>query len=162
MLELYKLYYDSKHLVVRNRKLNKNFSIFDQFIIIFNFLNPRLYPVIFYRLSAFFYHLRLVPIAKLFSLFNLIFFGIEISLKTTIGPGFIIAHSSGTVIGANKIGSNFIIFHQVTIGAKSFDGAGEESRPSIEDNVTIYTGAKIFGGVRIKAKTIIKSNEVIY
>lgn len=54
-----------------------------------------------------------------------------------------IMHGFSTVINAQSIGKNFICSQQVTIGW------GKGGEPIIGDNVTIYAGAIIVGGVRI-------------
>lgn len=60
-----------------------------------------------------------------------------------VGEGMRIMHGFSTVINAQSIGKNFICSQQVTIGW------GKGGEPIIGDNVTIYAGAIIVGGVRI-------------
>ena len=72
--------------------------------------------------------------------------GIQISHKAEIGPGFYIGHFGNIVISKRaKIGKNVNISHEVTIGVS---GQGKKNGcPIIEDNVYIAPGAKIFGKV---------------
>ena len=64
-----------------------------------------------------------------------------------IGAGMSIWHGEATVIYAKEIGENFAVYQQVTIGrGKTING---NDRPIIGDNVTVYAGAIIVGGVRI-------------
>jgi serine O-acetyltransferase len=80
--------------------------------------------------------------------------GIEIHPGARIGKRFFIDHGTGVVIGETAvIGDNVKLYQGVTLGALSFalDEAGEIVReikrhPTIEDDVTIYAGAKILGG----------------
>ena len=51
---------------------------------------------------------RLVP--NLLTYFNLVLFGLEITPRCEVGPGLFFAHTSGSVIGASRIGSNVTIF----------------------------------------------------
>ena len=73
-----------------------------------------------------------------------------------------IPHPLGVVIGASSIGSNCIVFQGVTIGAKEIDFIGNKKlRPEIGDNVTIGSGAKILGSIKIADKTVIGANAVV-
>ncbi len=77
--------------------------------------------------------------------------GIDIHPGARIGSHFFIDHGTGTVIGETcVIGNRVKIFHGVTLGATSTSGGqalrGKKRHPSIEDNVTIYSGAVILGG----------------
>lgn len=64
-----------------------------------------------------------------------------------IGGGFVIQHGYSTVIFSRAIGENCTILHNVTIGrGRMINGT---DIPEIGDNVNIYTGATIIGGIRI-------------
>jgi serine O-acetyltransferase len=83
--------------------------------------------------------------------------GIEIFYTAKIGRGLKINHGIGTVIGARSvIGENLLIHQNVTIGDKN------EMRPTIGNNVTIYAGAKILGGIKIHDNVVIGANCVCY
>jgi serine O-acetyltransferase len=125
-------------------------------------LNPRFTPVFLTRLAHHLSSSGLNPLAKIISLLNFIIFGIEIGLRCEIGEGLYLPHTVGTVIGANKIGRNVIIFQGVTIGAKELDlGYHPERRPSVGNNVTIGSGAKILGGIEIGNNVTIGANAVV-
>jgi serine O-acetyltransferase len=126
---------------------------------IFNF---RFAPVLIYRITIFFSHYRLGFVAKIFSLLNIIFFGIEISTKLKIGSGLFFPHTVGTVLGAKTIGINCTIYQGVTLGAKNIDLIyNPENRPSIGDNVLIAAGAKVLGGITIGNNVTIAANAVV-
>jgi len=75
-------------------------------------------------------------------------FANDISPYAHIGPGFFLPHFVGVTIGANaKIGSGVSIYNDVTLGSKRHDG--DSAMPALGDNVIIYTGAKVFGGITI-------------
>jgi len=85
--------------------------------------------------------------------------GIDIHPGATIGSSFFIDHGTGIVIGETTIiGNNVKIYQGVTLGALSVskDKARLQRHPSIEDNVTIYSGATILGG-----ETVIGHDSVI-
>lgn len=90
--------------------------------------------------------------------------GIDIHPGARIGDRFFIDHGTGVVIGeTTQIGDDVKIYQGVTLGALSIQRhrtPGQSSRdkrhPTIGDNVTIYSGAKILGG-----NTVIGSGSVI-
>jgi serine O-acetyltransferase len=124
--------------------------------------NPRFTPVFLWRISHHLYLLHLKPIAKLVSFLNFVIFGIEIGLRCEIGEGLYLPHTVGTVLGAEKIGRNVVIFQGVTLGAKELDlGYRGDKRPSLGDNVTIGSGAKILGGIQIGNNVTIGANAVV-
>src|SRR5260370_23636955 len=66
--------------------------------------------------------LRGTPILpKLFTYLNIVLFGIEIAPQCEVGSGLFLPHTTGTVIGAVRIGRNVTIFQGVTLGAKTLD-----------------------------------------
>ncbi len=75
--------------------------------------------------------------------------------KNLIGGGLYIYHGVAIVISAKKIGKNCTIYQQTTIGYN------HEDNPIIGNNVTIFPGAKIFGGIIIEDNSIIGANCVI-
>jgi serine O-acetyltransferase len=64
-----------------------------------------------------------------------------------IGGGMTVYHGNSTIVFAKEIGENFSVYQQVTIGrGKTING---NDIPVIGDNVNVYAGAIIVGGVRI-------------
>jgi len=92
--------------------------------------------------------------------------GIDIHPGATIGDKLFIDHGTGVVIGETcVIGDRVRIYQGVTLGAKSFpldeDGnpiKGIDRHPTIEDDVTIYSGATILGRITIGAGSTIGGN----
>jgi serine O-acetyltransferase len=80
--------------------------------------------------------------------------GIDIHPGAQIGRSFFIDHGTGVVIGETCIiGNNVKLYQGVTLGALSLprDDSGalirhRKRHPTLEDNVTIYSGATILGG----------------
>ena len=125
-------------------------------------LSPRFVPVLLFRLAHCFYRLKLGPVAKAVSLLNFFLFGIEIAVRCPIGKGLFLPHTQGTVIGAWQIGENATIFQGVTLGAREVDFSYQESsRPTVGDNVTIGSGAKVLGGLHIGDGARIGANSVV-
>ncbi len=90
--------------------------------------------------------------------------GIDIHPGAKIGKAFFIDHGTGVVIGeTTDIGDNVKMYQGATLGALSFpkDASGkiirdQKRHPTLEDNVTIYSGATILGG-----KTVVGKGSVI-
>lgn len=125
-------------------------------------LHPRFLPIVLYRCSRAALLLGIPALSHLLSYLNQIIFGIEISPKCAIGPGIFFPHTSGTVIGASKIGSNVVIFQGVTLGAKEMDmGFDETLRPQIGNNVVLGAGAKVLGGICLGDNVRVGANSVL-
>lgn len=125
-------------------------------------LSPRFVPVLLCRLAYCFFRLKLGMLAKLVSLLNFFFFGIEIAVRCPIGKGLFLPHTQGTVIGAWCIGENATIFQGVTLGAREVDFSYQQSsRPTVGDGVTIGSGAKVLGGVVLGGGARVGANAVV-
>jgi serine O-acetyltransferase len=124
--------------------------------------SPRVMPVALYRYSHALHASGLRAIAKLPAWINFALFGIEIPPRLAIGPGLVLAHTQGTVLGAWRIGADALIFQQVTLGAKALDMQYLEAlRPVIGDGVTIGAGARVLGGVKVGDRATIGANAVV-
>lgn len=87
--------------------------------------------------------------------------GVDINPGAKIGEYFFIDHGTGIVIGETAvIGNGVKIYQGVTLGALSprygQSLSGVKRHPTVEDNVTIYSGASILGG-----ETVIGEGAVI-
>src|SRR5215208_1076612 len=80
--------------------------------------------------------------------------GIEIHPCADIGDGLFIDHGMGVVIGETaEIGENVTIYQGVTLGGTGF--ATGKRHPTVEDNVTIGSGAKLLGPITIGANAVV-------
>ncbi len=104
-----------------------------------------------------------IPILpKVFTYLNIILFGLEVTPHCDIGPGLFFPHTSGTVVGASKLGRNVTIFQGVTLGAKELDMAFDSSlRPTVGDYVTLGAGCKILGGIHLGDHVTVGANSVV-
>ncbi len=83
--------------------------------------------------------------------------GIDIHPGAEIDEYFFIDHGTGVVIGeTTKIGKYVKIYQMVTLGAlsprKGQILSGVKRHPTVEDNVTIYSGSSILGGETVIGK----------
>ncbi len=128
----------------------------------FSSLSPRFAPVTLMRAAQMLHRHGWGRCAKTCSLINFILFGLEVSPRLDIGPGFVITHTQGTVLGAARIGANVTIYQQVTLGAKKADfGYDLSKRPIVEDNVIIAAGAKVLGPVILGQGCRVGANAVV-
>lgn len=129
--------------------------------------NPCFHSVVLFRISSFFYHIHLSPIAKFFWYFNRLLYSVDIDYRADIAGGFALIHGLGTVIGHDvKSKGKLIVYQQVTIGGnqgRTLDiGEGVIiSQPFFEDDVKVYSGASIYGPVYLKSGTVVKARSVI-
>src|SRR5436190_1814088 len=86
--------------------------------------------------------------------------GIEIHPSARIGDGLFIDHGAGVVIGETaEIGDRVTLFQGVTLGGTGF--ATGKRHPSVQDNVTIGSGAKLLGPITIGHGAKIGANSVV-
>ncbi len=72
-----------------------------------------------------------------------------------IGPGMFIQHGFATVVYAKKIGYNFMVNQQVTIGW------GDTGCPTLGNHVQVRCGAKVLGNITIGDDVVIGANAVV-
>jgi serine O-acetyltransferase len=86
--------------------------------------------------------------------------GIEIHPAADIGRGLFIDHGTGVVIGETaEIGENVTLYQGVTLGGTGF--ATGKRHPTVQDNVTIGSGAKLLGPITIGHGAKIGANSVV-
>ena len=86
--------------------------------------------------------------------------GIEIHPAARLGDGFFIDHGTGVVIGQTaEIGDNVTLYQGVTLGGTGFQ-AGKR-HPTVQDNVTIGSGAKLLGPIMVGHGSKIGANTVV-
>jgi serine O-acetyltransferase len=86
--------------------------------------------------------------------------GIEIHPAARIGSELFIDHGSGVVIGETaEIGDCVTLFQGVTLGGTGF--ATGKRHPTVEDNVTIGSGAKLLGPITIGHGAKVGANSVV-
>ena len=130
------------------------------------FCYPGVLALTYHRIAHEFYQAEVPLIPRLITEHAHSLTGIDIHPGATIGESLFIDHGTGVVIGETaRIGNKVRIYQGVTLGAKSFpldnDGnpiKGIDRHPTIEDEVTIYSGATILGRVTIGKGAVIGGN----
>ncbi|MDO4856367.1 MAG: serine acetyltransferase [Thermoguttaceae bacterium] len=122
---------------------------------------PGIYATMVNRIAHELYELGVPLIPRIMTEYAHSVTGIDIHPGAKLGKYFFIDHGTGIVIGeTSKIGEHAKIYQGVTLGALSTRGGqalkGVKRHPTIEDDVTIYSGASILGG-----ETVISEGAVI-
>lgn len=112
---------------------------------------PGFEAILYYRVAHEFYLLNMPLLARYISELAHHHTGIDINPGATIGDYFFIDHGTGIVIGETCIiGEHVKLYQGVTLGALSLSKGrelvGVKRHPTVEDYVTIYSNAAIFGG----------------
>jgi serine O-acetyltransferase len=86
--------------------------------------------------------------------------GVEIHPAAEIGADFFIDHGAGVVIGETaEIGDRVTLYQGVTLGGTGF--ARGKRHPTVEDDVTIGSGAKLLGPVTVGHGAKVGANTVV-
>jgi serine O-acetyltransferase len=86
--------------------------------------------------------------------------GVEIHPAARIGSDFFIDHGSGVVIGeTTEIGDRVTLYQGVTLGGTGF--ARGKRHPTLDDDVTVGSGAKLLGPVTVGSNAKVGANTVV-
>ena len=86
--------------------------------------------------------------------------GVEIHPAARIGAEFFIDHGSGVVIGETaEIGDRVTLYQGVTLGGTGFQRG--KRHPTLGDNVTVGSGAKLLGPIAVGDGAKIGANTVV-
>ena len=122
-------------------------SLIDEVVIAY----PGLLAVTINRLAHELYLLSVPLLPRIMTEYAHSVTGIDIHPGATIGKYFFIDHGTGIVVGETTvIGDHVKVYQNVTLGALSTRDSqklrGTKRHPTLEDNVTIYSGASVLGG----------------
>jgi serine O-acetyltransferase len=147
-----RLYEDAKNILQKDPAAKNIFQVI--------FLYPGFHILIFYRISHFFYNLKLYFLARLISQIGRFLTGIEIHPGAKIGKRLFIDHGMGIVIGETAIiGDDCTIYHGVTLGGTGKDI--NKRHPTLKNNVIVGCGAQILGNITIGNNVKIGANTVV-
>lgn len=121
---------------------------------------PGLHAVWFHRVAHWLWGQQVYLLARWISHLGRFLTGIEIHPGATIGPGLVIDHGMGTVIGETaEIGADVLLYHNVTLGGVELKKA--KRHPTLEDHVVVGAGAQVLGPIRIGARSRVGANAVV-
>jgi serine O-acetyltransferase len=106
-------------------------------------------------------HEARVPLAPLaISYLSRAVTGVEIHPAARIGADFFIDHGSGVVVGETaEIGDSVTLYQGVTLGGTGFQRG--KRHPTVEDNVTVGSGAKLLGPITVGHGAKVGANTVV-
>ncbi len=121
---------------------------------------PGFHAIMIHRLAHSIWRRRLITLARLVSHVGRFLTGIEIHPGAKVGRHFFIDHGMGVVIGETaEIGDDVTIYQGVTLGGTSTERI--KRHPTVEDSVTIFTGATILGPVTVGRHSRVGAGSVL-
>ena len=88
----------------------------------------------------------------------LAFSGAELKPASTIGPGLVLKHTTGLVIGCEVVAGAHLTLHQnVTLGDRHPFGG----QPTLRDDVTVGAGACVLGPITVGTGAVVAANAVV-
>ena len=94
--------------------------------------------------------------------FNLAVTGADIEFSARIGPGLLIAHPAGIVVGRGTvIGADATIYQGVTCGIRNAAPGRRPEYPRIGDRVVLYAGSTLIGGIRIGDRAVVGAHALV-
>ncbi|HTW42094.1 MAG TPA: serine O-acetyltransferase [Solirubrobacteraceae bacterium] len=121
---------------------------------------PGIHALLAYRVAHALYLAGVPVLPRLISMLTRALTGIEIHPAARIGCGLFIDHGAGVVIGETAdIGKDVTLYQGVTLGGTGF--ATGKRHPTVQDNVTIGSGAKLLGPITVGHGAKIGANSVV-
>jgi serine O-acetyltransferase len=121
---------------------------------------PGIHALLSYRVAHALYLANVPLLPRLISMLTRSLTGIEIHPAAQIDCGLFIDHGAGVVIGETaQIGKDVTLYQGVTLGGTGF--ATGKRHPTVQDNVTIGSGAKLLGPITIGHGAKIGANSVV-
>jgi serine O-acetyltransferase len=121
---------------------------------------PGVHAILAHRISHALHQADVPLVPRLLSNASRVVTGIEIHPAARIGRDFFVDHGSGVVVGETaEIGDRVTLFQGVTLGGTGF--ATGKRHPTVEDNVTIGSGAKLLGPITVGHGAKVGANSVV-
>lgn len=121
---------------------------------------PGIHALLCHRVASALHDAGVPLLPRTIALAGRAFTGVEIHPAAQIGRGLFIDHGSGVVIGETAtIGDDVTLYQGVTLGGTGFQTG--KRHPTVQDNVTIGSGAKLLGPITIGHGAKIGANSVV-
>ena len=121
---------------------------------------PGVQALLAHRVASALYRAGLPVLPRAIAALARMLTGIEIHPAAQIGRGLFIDHGMGVVIGETaEIGDDVTLYQGVTLGGTGF--ATGKRHPTVQDNVSIGSGAKLLGPIVVGHGSKIGANSVV-
>jgi serine O-acetyltransferase len=121
---------------------------------------PGVHALLAHRVAHALYGVGVPLLPRLIATISRAVTGIEIHPAAHIGDGLFIDHGMAVVIGETaRIGNDVTLYQGVTLGGTGF--ATGKRHPTVQDNVTIGSGAKLLGPITVGHGSKIGANSVV-
>src|SRR4029453_12821702 len=121
---------------------------------------PGVHALLSHRISHALFSARVPVLPRVIAYGSRMATGIQIHPAAKIGSEFFIDHGSGVVIGETaEIGDRVTLYQGVTLGGTGF--ARGKRHPTVEDEVTVGSGAKLLGPVTVGRNAKVGANTVV-
>ncbi len=121
---------------------------------------PGVHAVLAHRVAHALYGADVPALPRMIAMLARSLTGIEIHPAARIGNGFFIDHGMGVVIGETaEVGDDVTLYQGVTLGGTG--SATGKRHPTVQDNVTIGSGAKMLGPITVGHGAKIGANSVV-
>ena len=121
---------------------------------------PGVHAVWAYRLAHMLFKKKLKLLARIVSSIARSYTGVDIHPGARLGRRLFIDHANGVVIGeTTRIGTDCVLFHQVTLGGVSMSKG--KRHPTLGDRVMVGAGAKVLGPIQVGSEARIAANAVV-
>ena len=121
---------------------------------------PGVHALLAHRVSHALYEAGVPVVPRSIALATRALTGVEIHPAARIGASLFIDHGTGVVVGETaEIGDDVTLYQGVTLGGTGF--AAGKRHPTVQDNVTIGSGAKLLGPITVGHGAKIGANSVV-
>ena len=128
-------------------------------------LNRGMQALVLYRVSHALWRRRIPVLPLLLTRLCQHLYAVDIAFEAELGPGIVIVHGFGLVIGnQTRIEGQCILFHGVTFGDRGSEWVGAtvpDGHPVVEAGCMFGAGAKVLGPLRIGTNCVVGANAVV-
>lgn len=121
---------------------------------------PGVHAVLSHRVAHALHEVGVPALPRVIASASRLVTGIEIHPAAEIGEGLFIDHGMGVVIGETaRLGDRVTLYQGVTLGGTGFDTG--KRHPTLGDDVTVGSGAKLLGPIEVGDRAKIGANSVV-
>lgn len=124
---------------------------------------PQVHAVVLHRIASALWHSPLRPLALAVRALGVVWSGAEIHPAAQLGPGFVLVHSTGVVVGPGAVvGRNCRMHQGATLGDPGLDWRGDKAGyPTLGDHVILGAHAVVLGPCHIGDGAVIGANTTV-